>query len=423
MLAKPTLEQTKWQEMEIGMFIHFSPASWQNREQDNLSTPLDQINPNKLDTDQWVDAAKMMGAKYIIFVAKHTGGFCNWQTNTTDYSIKSTPWRSGKGDMMRDLSKSCRKYGIKLGVYLSPADAKHGAPLHWDIKGYKGPEGRTRNPKNQPAYDGMYRQQLTELLSRYGEIAEVWFDGNIETEVSDILKKYAPKAMIFQSKYATIRWVGNEQGFAPYSSWNAVSKVDAKTGISTAKHSEPNGDTWLPIEVDTTLRDHYWFWNTTSDDKLKTLDHLMDIYYHSVGHGAVLLLNESPDTSGLIPEIDVKRTAEFGAEIKRRFSKSIAETKKKGNIIELSLGKPRTIDHVITMEDITQGERVREYTVEGLVDKRWQEICKGTAIGHKKIDRFIPIKVSKVRFHCTKSAMAPIIRKFAVYCVAINPSS
>jgi len=220
--------------------------TWQNTEYDDLSTPLRKISPTKLDTAQWVHAAELMSAKYIIFVAKHTGGFCWWQTDTTDYSVKNIPWRNGKGDVMRELSESRRKRGIKLGVYLSPADAKHGA----------GVGGKCETDEAQARYNKIYRQQLTELLSRYGEISEVWFDGSCVIEVGDILKKYAPKAMVFQSKYATIRWVGNEQGFAPYPAWNAVSKADAFSGVSTAKHGAPDGDVWLPIECDTTMRDH-----------------------------------------------------------------------------------------------------------------------------------------------------------------------
>ena len=188
-LAKPTPEQIVWQDMEFDMFIHFGLEIWQDTEADDFSTSRDGINPTKLDTDQWVSVAESMGAKYIIFVAKHHGGFCCWQTDTTDYSVKNIPWRNGKGDVMRDLSGSCRKRGIKLGVYLSPADVKHGAEVG----------AKCETPEAQEHYSKIYRQQLTELLTRYGEIFEVWFDGSCVIDVSDILKKYAPKAMVFLS--------------------------------------------------------------------------------------------------------------------------------------------------------------------------------------------------------------------------------
>lgn len=251
-------------------------------------------------------------------------------------------------------------------------------------------------------------------MSQYGEIFEVWFDGSIVVPVGDILEKYAPRAMVFQGPHATIRWVGNEDGVAPYPAWNSLPAESAKSGVATAVDSDPDGDAWLPIECDARIRSD-WFWTSTNAHTLKSVDQLMDMYYRSVGHGAVLLLNHTPDTRGLIPEEDVKRGAEFGAEIRRRFAKSLAETKGKGEIVELALGEPTKIDHVITMENILQGERVRQYVIEGLINGQWNELCRGTAIGHKKIDRLKRVKVTKVRLRCTKVAAEPHIRKLAVY--------
>jgi len=403
-MAKPTPEQAVWHDCEIGMFIHFAPNTWLDRQDDNLSLPLDKFNPEKLDTDQWVDAAEAMCAKYIIMVAKHVGGFCLWQTDTNDYSVRSTPWRDGKGDVMNDLAESCRKRNIKLGVYISPQDRKHGASVG----------GLCKTPQEQERYDQLYRQQLTELLTRYGEMFEVWFDGSNVVPVGDILTEYAPKAMVFQGPHATIRWVGNEEGVAPYPAWNSLPIERAKSGVATAADSDPDGEAWLPLECDARIR-RDWFWTRTNAPTLKSVEQLMDMYYRSVGHGAVLLLNHTPDTSGLIPEADVKRGAEFGRDIRRRFAKSLAETEGRGEIVELDLGKSTKIDHVITMEDILQGERVRQYSIEGLIDKQWKELCNGTAIGHKKIDRLKPVELAKVRLRCTKVAAEPHIRKLAVY--------
>lgn len=259
---------------------------------------------------------------------------------------------------MAELDASCRKRGMKLGVYLSPADDKLGA-----LSG-----GRCKTPEEQRRYDKIYRQQLTELLSRYGEISEVWFDGSLFIEVGDFLKKYAPKAMVFQGSHATIRWVGNEAGFAPYPAWNSVDKADAKTGVATARHGTPDGDVWQPLEVDTAfhqkLYHNFWFWNSNESDRhRKSLNKLMKIYYDSVGHGAVLLLGHAPDTTSAICEADVKRAAEFGAEIRRRFGASLAETSGEGETVELDLKATAVIDHVIIMEDIVHGERVRKYTI------------------------------------------------------------
>lgn len=401
--ARPTPQQAAWQDFEIGMFIHFAPNTWQDLEYDNLSTPLDKINPDKLDTDQWVQVAEDMGAKYIVFVAKHAGGFCMWQTETTDYSIGRTAWRGGKGDVLNDLIASCKKHNMPLGVYVSPADSKHGVESG----------GKCKTTEAQAAYNELYRKQLTEVLSRH-PMVEVWFDGSILAPVGDILDKYAPKAMVFQGPQATIRWVGNEEGETPYPGWNSVSEKAARSGVATAKEGDPDGTAWLPNECDARIR-RDWFYSSKNGSTLKSVDQLMDMYYKSVGRGSVLLLNNTPDPTGRIPEADAKRSAEFGAEIKRRFGKSIAETSGQGREVVLSLDRPTIIDHVLSMEDIHQGERVRDYVIEGRVGARWFKLCEGTAIGHKKIDRIKPVTVAAVRLQCRKSAGEPIIRKLAVY--------
>lgn len=403
-LPKPTPQQIQWQDAEIGMFVHFAPNTWQDNEGDDLSTPLGDIHPAQLDTDQWARTAKAMGAKYIVFVAKHVGGFCWWQTSTTDYSVKGIPWRGGKGDVMADLSKSCQKLGLKLGVYLSPMDRKFGVEVG----------GKAKTPERQAAYETLFRTQLTELLSKYGPIFEVWFDGSLVFGVADILERYAPNAVVFQGPQASIRWVGNEEGFAPYPSWNGA-KFDPKTwGTLTSADGDPNGDRWLPNEVDCRLRDT-WFWNTHNGGSVKSVDKLMEMYERSVGHGAVLLLNNTPDTTGLIPETDVRRAAEFGAEIQRRYGTAIADSSGKGNEIMVAPSAPSVVDAVVSMEEIAQGERVREYVIEGRVDDQWRELARGSAIGHKKIDKFEPVRVSVVRLRVLKSVGTPQIRKLALY--------
>jgi len=407
--ARPTPAQAVWQDLEIGAMICIGLETYLGVETDfeaNIDI-LKIFNPTKLDTDNWIDVAESFGAKYIIIVAKHAGGFCLWQTDTSEYSIKNTPWRDGKGDILADLSESCQKRGMKLGVYLSPVDEFLGA--------YYGGSGKCKTAEAQTRYNEIYRQQLTELLTKYGEMMEVWFDGSLIVDVGDIIQNYASKAMIFQGPYATIRWVGNERGYAPYPVWNAVKKADAVSGVATSRHSDPDADTWLPIEVDTVIRDHFWFWNDRNSNKLKSFELLLEIYYRSVGHGTNLLLNIAPDDTGLIPEADAKRAADLGAEIKKRFGDSIADIRGEGEVIELSLPQPTNIDHVITMENIAEGQRIREYNIEGCIDGKWQQICSGTSIGHKKIDQFEPVKFSKIRLNCTEYADVPIIKKLAVY--------
>src|ERR1039457_5528916 len=162
--ALPSADQMAWQDLELGMFVHFAPNTWQDAESDNLSTPLSQINPARLDTDQWAATAISLGARYIVFVAKHQGGFCMWQTQTTNYGIRDTPWRSGKGDVLADIAASCKKYGLKLGVYVCPRDDHFGATTG----------GVCKTAELQATYNSMYREQLTEVLSRYGKLVEIW---------------------------------------------------------------------------------------------------------------------------------------------------------------------------------------------------------------------------------------------------------
>jgi alpha-L-fucosidase len=408
-LPRPTPVQAAWHDLEVGMFIHIAPQTWQDSETDDLSTPLSAINPEKLDTDQWVRVAESMGARSVVFVAKHEGGFCWWQTRTTDFSVRNTPWRDGKGDVLADLSRSCAARGMKLGVYLSPQDRKHGI----------GVGGTARDPGAQDGYVKLFREQLTEVLTRYGEMSEVWFDGSLVFDVGDILAAHAKNAVIFQGPQATIRWVGNEDGIAPYPAWNGVRSGARKWGDYTAADGDPAGDRWLPNECDARIR-ATWFWKTTNQDTLKSVSTLMDMYEKSVGRGAVLLLNNTPDRSGLIPEADARRSAEFGAEIERRYGAAGAEGIGRGAEVVVRPPAPIRTDRVVIMEDIAAGERVRRYVVEGLVGGEWKALAEGTAIGHKRIERFAAVEVAAVRLRCLEAVGEPQIRRFAVY-RAIGP--
>jgi alpha-L-fucosidase len=409
-LAMPTQQQYQWHERERIMFVCLDPATWQGREYDNHSVPLEQINPSALDTRQWCQAALNWGAKTILFVAKHAGGFCWWRTDTSRYGIKETAWKEGRGDVLAELAESCRQFALKLAVYLSPSDDTWGA--------YVGGGGRTLDPKNNELYAGVYRRQLYELLTRYGEITEVWFDGSIAIPVGDILCEYAPDAMIFQGPQATIRWAGTEKGEVPYPSWNAVFSHHLKTGISTAYHSDPDGDAWAPLEADTTLYDHYWFWSPEKEEKRKTLEQLMACYYKSIGRGAVLLLNSSPDTTGLIPEADMRAYKAFGDEIERRFANPVARTAGEGDYFEVTLDSPGEINHAVIMEDYRQGEKIREYVIECEIDGKWREVVRGSAVGRKKIDVFNTVSASRARLRIIRSVCKPCIRDFSLYRVS-----
>jgi alpha-L-fucosidase len=408
--ARPSPAQAAWQDHEIGMFVHFAPNTWQDREYDDRSTPLSAIDPD-IDTDQWVSVAEALGARYVVLVAKHVGGFCLWQTETTDYGIRNTPWRHGRGDVMADLGASCARRGLGLGVYLSPRDDTFGA----------GQSGRCATPEAQARYDAVYRRQLVELLTGYGPIMELWLDGSSVVPTGDLVRRYAPAAMVFQGPQATIRWVGNEDGFAPYPAWNALAASDAASGVATALHGDPDGDVWMPIEVDVSLRRPNWFWSTTNHVNILSLDALLEIYYRSVGRGAQLLLNVTPDRSGHVPEADARRVAEFGSAIRRRFASPLAEADGRGRELVVGLPAPGRVDHVVLAEDIAGGERVRAYRLEGRAGGRWRPLGSGSAIGHKRIQPVGPVDVDAVRLVVTASAAEPLIARLAVYDTGVAP--
>ncbi len=392
------------------MFVHFGPATWMGRESGSQAPPPASLALD-IDTDQWVSVARDLGARYVVMVAKHQEGFCMWPTQTTDYGILSTPWKGGHGDVMADLAASCRRAGLGLGVYLSPRDDSFGA----------GVQGKCDSPGKQAMYNVFYRQQLTELLTRYGDMTEVWFDGSIVVPVADILAAYAPNAMIFQGPQATIRWVGNEDGFAPYPSWDALSARDAATGIATAKESDPDGDAWLPLEADVSIRRPHWFWRPGEEASLLTLDALLEIYYRSVGRGSQLLLNMAPEPSGHIPEADAARAKELGDAVRGRFGRSVGETPGSGQQVTLRLRSPALVDHVIVEEDLAGGERVRAYRLEGRRAGAWLRLGEGTSIGHKRIQPVRPARVDAIRLVVTESGGAPRIRRLAAFATGAAP--
>ncbi len=415
-LPLPSQAQFRWHNYERSMFVHLSVNTWQtdrglNNEYDDLSIPLERINPVKLNTDQWCEVARSWGAKMIVFVAKHAGGFCAWQTNTTDYGIRNTPWKNGRGDILADLSRSCRKYGLDLGVYLYPGDPHWGAGT--------GSGGITADPSKQKAYNRIYRQQLTEVLSRYGEIREVWFDGSCRINVDDILKKYAAHAVIFQGPMASLRWVGTEDGYAPFSNWYTLSRKDLKTGVATAVQSDPFGDAYAPVEVDVPLlknKGHKWFWAPGADSLIMTTTQFMDLYYKSVGRGATLLLNSTPDTTGLIPATHAAAYKAFGDEIRRRFDNPLKKTKGTGGPLEIAFPGPTGINHAILQEDLTKGQRVLAFSIERMDEQgQWKEIYAGTSIGFKKICYFDPVQATRIRVSFTNVKAAPHIANFALY--------
>ncbi len=417
-LARPTPEQAAWQDLELGMFIHYDmpvfKPGWDHRQYDRRPEP-GIFNPRKLDTDQWMEAARALGAKYAVFVAKHGSGFMSWQSDLYPYGMKQSPYKDGQGDMVRDFVNSARKYGIRPGIY---AHMGCNGFLEVDNPGLVN-RGKGGDPEKQARYARTCEGMLTELWGNYGELTEIWFDGGVldpekgGPDMLPILRRLQPKAIVFQGPAASIRWIGNEDGVAPYPCWATAPAERDYNGPGV-----PGGPRWLPGECDVPVRSGVWIWEPNTEGRLLSVDKLMDLYYRSVGHNCNLLLNANPDPDGLIPEPDMKRYREFGEEIRRRFGTSVGETSETGAVVELALARPARIDQVVTMEDILEGERVREYVVEGLSSAGWTELSRGQSIGHKKIDRFSPVEVSRVRWRCLKSVAEPRLRKLAVYLAA-----
>ncbi len=416
-LGRPTPEQAEWQDLELGLFIHYDMSvfkpGWDHRNYDQRPGP-EIFNPKKLDTDQWMEAAKAMGAKYAVFVAKHGSGFMNWQSDLYPYGMKQSPYKDGKGDIVRDFVNSCRKHGIKPGIY---AHMGCNGFLEVDNPGLVR-RGKGGTPEEQARYAKICEGMLNELWGNYGELAEIWFDGGVldpskgGPDMLPILRKLQPKAIVFQGPAASIRWIGNENGVAPYPCWaTAPATRDYNGGGS------PNAVKWLPGECDVPIRDGLWLWSPNTEGRLFSVRQLLDRYYRSVGRNCNLLINANPDQDGLIPDADMKRYKEFGDEVRRRFGQSLAETNGSGHVVELILAQPARIDHAITMENILEGERVREYVIEVRLDGLWKEVSRGVSIGHKRIDQFTPVTTDRIRWRCLKSVAEPRLRRFAVFSV------
>ncbi|MCQ6560097.1 alpha-L-fucosidase [Paenibacillus mendelii] len=405
-LAIPSKQQLAWQDMEFGMFIHFGINTFCDQEWGEGTDSPDRFNPTLLDARQWARTAKQAGCKYVIFTAKHHDGFCLWSTKTTDYSVKSSPWKNGQGDVVREVSDACREEGLKLGLYLSPWDRHE--PCYAD----------------KAAYDDFYAQQLTELLTQYGSLVEVWFDGAGSQgreydwpRIIGLVKEHQPDAMIFNMGSPTIRWVGNEDGVAPYPCWNTAETARESMFTSDMLTWMEGTPAWVPAECDVPIRSKHWFWHPNDESSLHSLAHLTDLYYRSVGHGATLLLNVAPDDRGLLPDADAQRIIELGDEISRRFGTPIASTTGEGSDVILKLDRVQPVDHAILMEDIAHGERIREYVLEAKCGNEWVELVKGSAIGHKKIDRFEQVDTDEIRLQVTSHAAKPIIRSFEAFLV------
>ena len=428
----PSARQLAWQELEMTAFLHFGINTFTGREWGDGSEDPAIFNPEKLDADQWVKALKDGGFKLVIITAKHHDGFCLWPTATTKHSVASSLWRDGKGDVVKELREACDKYGMKFGVYLSP----------WD-----------RNAEcygDSPAYNDFFVQQLTELLTNYGEVHEVWFDGacaegpNGKQQVYDwaryydVIHKLQPNA-VTAIMGDDVRWVGNEKGLGRECEWSATvlppggyANADSiknalglkETGADlgsrelVAKASEMF---WYPSEVDVSIRPG-WFYHPEQDSEVKSLAKLVDIYYESVGRNSVLLLNIPPNTDGLLCEIDVQRIKELNEYITKNFANDLLTTftpasVEKGGEVVCELPQATKVNSITIQEDITKGQRVESFTVSAMVDGNWVEVGSGSTIGYKRMLRFPAVNATALKLTVNETRNTANIKKISAYCV------
>lgn len=453
-LPVPSAAQLQWHEMEMNAFIHFTTNTFTDKEWGYGDESPSIFNPTRLNTAQWAKVLKETGFKTMILTCKHHDGFCLWPSAYTDHSVKGSPYKNGKGDIVKEASDAARKSGLKFGVYLSP----------WD---------RNRADYGTPSYITYYRNQLKELFTKYGPIFEMWFDGanggdgyyggakerrriNGATYYDwpttlQLVRSMQPNVIFFSDAGPGVRWVGNENGVAGSTNWNPIYADTLYAGKGGIEHilntGSPDGNKWIPAEVDVSIRPG-WFYHEKEDEKVKTPEKLFDIYLTSVGRGSTLLLNIPPDRRGQFHENDVKALAGFKAMLKKEFGKNLAlkaavtasNTRAKSkkfaatNItdgnketywatddelnngsLEISLAKPVSVKYILLQEYIRLGQRVKSFTVEAWKDGAWKKITEGTTIGYKRILKFDPVETSKIRVNITDAKACPVISNIELY--------
>ena len=431
LLVKPTPQQVVWSDQELGMFFHMDLPIFQRRGK-NVNTEHCQdildpriYNPAKLDTDQWMEAAKAMGAKYVVFVAYHGSGFMQWQSDLFPYGLKQSPWRGGKGDVVRSFVESARKYGMKPGLYAYARGGKY-LDSQFPVKRADG----SVDMAMQKAKSKMIERYLEELWRDYGEFFELWYDGGVlpvsqgGPDVESLVAKYQPNAILFQGPghmKNLVRWVGNERGVAPYPCWSTTEHVTQSHGDKEGRFAgHPDGAKWIPGECDLPLRFHRWFWTPENEPKRGwrywTDDELVDKYYTSVGRNCNMLLNANINTDGLVPEEDFGYYVRLGKNIRARFANPLATASGEGDVLEMALPAPGPVNQIAISEDIREGQRIRAYKVEGLLPGGgWKTLCEGTSVGHKRIQMFAPEAVARLRFTATASAAKPILKSFVAW--------
>lgn len=447
----PSLIQWRWQQMEYYAFIHYSINTYTDVAWGFGNEDPKLFNPAHLDCRQWARICKMAGMKGIIFTAKHHSGFCLWPSKFTDYSVKNIPWRNGQADIVRELADACKEYGLKFGIYLSPWDRNHAE-------------------YGKPEYIQYFRNQLRELLTNYGEIFEIWFDGANggsgyygganETRKIDpktyydwqntykLVRALQPNIVIWNDggDRADLRWVGTEAGYVGETNWSTLYGI-GDVPEQMLRHGVENGTDWVPGEVNTSIRPE-WFYHPKEDKKIKTLPQLMDIYYNSIGRNGTLLLNFPVMPNGLINEKDEQAALEFTNARKQAFQTNLAKNSKavatqvrnqnsdyneskafddnpdtywttnneiKEASMDIYFDRPTSFNRFLIQEFIRLGQRVKSFELEAWTDGQWHKIAEATTIGYKRILRFPTVVTSQLRLHIKDSKCCPLISNIEIY--------
>ena len=450
----PSENQLEWHEREQYAFIHFTTNTFTDKEWGYGEEAPSIFNPTAFDAEQWAQIIKAAGLKGIILTCKHHDGFCLWPSAYTDHSVRYSPFRDGNGDVVREVSDACRKYGLFFGIYLSP----------WD---------RNFAQYATPEYIAYYRSQLTELLSNYGEIAEVWFDGanggdgyyggarerrKIDNRTyydwpntRAFVRQLAPRALMFSDAGPDVRWCGNEKGFAGETNWCTIHGDTLYPGQPAINHllntGSEDGNAWIPAEVDVSIRPG-WFYHEAENEQVRTPENLFNLYLQSVGRGSNLLLNIPPDRRGLIHENDEKALLEWkkmldeafgnnlaaGAEAtadthrgksKRYVAANITDGDKEtywatdDNVttgsLEIELGKPQKVNYVVIQEYIRLGQRVKAFDIAIKHGDKWEKVIAGTTVGYKRILPLNGFETSALRIRITDAKACPLISSVEVY--------
>ena len=436
-LPKPNADQLAFQDLELGLFIHFGMNTFTGETTGGKgSHPPAVFNPTALDCDNWMQVAKAMGARFAVLTARHEEGFCLWPTKTTDYCIRPSPYQGGRGDVVQEFVQACRRHNIKPCLYHSSyMDARHifkdGDPIQWHEEWFQSTNRRLAEPGAAERFTQMQVAQVHELLTQYGDITYLWLDhigetqGILDSNAVDSFwsaivaeaRAQQPHCLLLKTDIylSRDRAVGGgvHGGRAADPLWYACRRENTREGQGDPIPDPANGNQYIVWEANTIFSGG-WFWNGPA---VKPVDEMIEHYYATVGRGATFLPNFAPDRRGLMTEKVLAHAKAFGERVRHLSENPLGETNGMGHTLELEFPGVMTVDHVVTEEDLREGQKIRAYSIEAREPGgAWIRIVTGQSVGHKRIDRFAPVRTDALRFQCVQSLADPIrIRRFAAF--------